>query len=385
MEMTKTIYLRSLILSLLWISVVSTDATVINGINYSLDSDKKEAAVISNSPGYSGDIVIPEEVEYSGTLYSVTSIGNEAFRNCSGLTSVTIPNSVTSIGEYAFEHCNGLTSVTIPNSVTSIDFGAFFGCSGLTSVTIPNSVTSIGKMSFWYCVNLTSVIIPNSVTSIGSQAFEGCSGLTTVTIPNNVTSIGDMAFWYCVNLTSVTIPNSVTSIGSYAFDGCSGLTSVTVEAKTPLTIADNVFSNRANATLRVPVGCKDAYATATGWKEFNEIQEWATPSDMFVFTANPDGTTCSVTGFTDYCVGDVAIPESWEGLSVTSIGCSAFCGCSGLTSVTIPNSVTSIGDHAFRECSGLTSITIPNSVTCIGEYNQEIKGKTNVEFMPVSA
>ena len=75
MEMTKTIYLRSLILSLLWISVVSTDATVINGINYSLDSDKKEAAVISNSPGYSGDIVIPEEVEYSGTLYSVTSIG----------------------------------------------------------------------------------------------------------------------------------------------------------------------------------------------------------------------------------------------------------------------------------------------------------------------
>ena len=470
MEMTKTIYLRSLILSLLWISVVSTDATVINGINYSLDSDKKEAAVISNSPGYSGDIVIPEEVEYSGTLYSVTSIGNEAFRNCSGLTSVTIPNSVTSIGEYAFEHCNGLTSVTIPNSVTSIDFGAFLGCSGLTSVTIPNSVTSIGlsvfadcsgltslkveadntkydsrdncnaiieketttlisgtkntiipsgvtiignnsfygcsgltsvtipnsvttiddgaflrcsgltsvtipnsvtsigKMSFWYCVNLTSVIIPNSVTSIGSQAFEGCSGLTTVTIPNNVTSIGDMAFWYCVNLTSVTIPNSVTSIGSYAFDGCSGLTSVTVEAKTPLTIADNVFSNRANATLRVPVGCKDAYATATGWKEFNEIQEWATPSDMFVFTANPDGTTCSVTGFTDYCVGDVAIPESWEGLSVTSIGCSAFCGCSGLTSVTIPNSVTSIGDHAFRECSGLTSITIPNSVTSIG-YN----------------
>ena len=157
MEMTKTIYLRSLILSLLWISVVSTDATVINGINYSLDSDKKEAAVISNSPGYSGDIVIPEEVEYSGTLYSVTSIGNEAFRNCSGLTSVTIPNSVTSIGEYAFEHCNGLTSVTIPNSVTSIDFGAFLGCSGLTSVTIPNSVTSIGLSVFADCSGLTSL------------------------------------------------------------------------------------------------------------------------------------------------------------------------------------------------------------------------------------
>ena len=144
------------------------------------------------------------------------------------LTSVTIPNSVTSIGDHAFRGCSGLTSVTIPNSVTSIGSGAFYGCSGLTSVTIPNSVTSIGGGAFQRCSGLTSVTIPNSVTSIGDYAFQGCSGLTSVTIPNSVTSIGDYAFQGCSGLTSVTIPNSVTSVGNYAFKGCSSLTSVTI-------------------------------------------------------------------------------------------------------------------------------------------------------------
>ena len=214
---------------------------------------------------------------------SVTSIGGGAFSGCTGLASVTIPNSVTSIGNYAFDWCSGLTSVTIGNSVTSIAYRAFRGCTGLTSVTIPNSVTSIGEHAFYGCSGLTSLTIPNSVTSIGEHAFYGCSGLTSVTIPNSVTSIGGSAFSNCSGLTSVTIPNSVTSIGSSAFSGCTGLTSVT-------------------------------------------------------------------------------IPNS-----VTSIGGSAFLGCSGLTSVTIPNSVTSIGSSAFSGCSGLTSVTIPNSVTSIGE------------------
>jgi hypothetical protein len=159
---------------------------------------------------------------------SVTSIGNYAFQDCSGLTSVTIPNSVTSIGNYAFQYCHGLTSVTIPNSVTSIGISAFRDCHGLTSVTIPNSVTSTGISTFRGCYGLTSVTIPNSVTSIELSAFRDCSGLTSVTIPNSVTSIGDYAFRGCYGLTSLIIPNSVTSIGNYAFRDCSGLTSVTI-------------------------------------------------------------------------------------------------------------------------------------------------------------
>jgi hypothetical protein len=134
-------------------------------------------------------------------------------------------------------------------------------------------MTSIGECAFSGCSGPTLIEIPNSVTSIGNRAFEECSNLTAVSIPNSVTSIGNGAFFDCPNLTSITIPNSVTSIGEAAFLNCSSLTSVTVDINTPLAITSNTFSNRANATLYVPAGCKSAYEAADYWKEFKEIVE----------------------------------------------------------------------------------------------------------------
>ena len=150
---------------------------VVDGIYYNRDTYTQTATVTYKSysdGGYSGIVHIPEEVVYNGVTYSVTSIGNYAFRNCSSLTEVTIPNSVTSIGGSAFEGCSSLTEVTIPNSVTSIGNDAFRNCSSLTEVTIGNSVTSISYSAFEGCSSLTEVTIPNSVTSIGGRAFNGC-------------------------------------------------------------------------------------------------------------------------------------------------------------------------------------------------------------------
>ncbi len=206
-----------------------------------------------NQSFFKGAANIISKLKYRGRTMNVVEIGERAFKDCSVLTSVTIPNSVTSISRQAFDSSISLTSVTIPESVTSIGNYAFEDCSSLTSITIPNSVTSIGYSAFRGCSSLTSITIPNSVTSIGGTAFEDCSSLASIiveqgnekydsrdkcnaiietatntlfagckntTIPESVTTIGNYAFYGCSSLTSITIPESVTSIGDYAFMGC---------------------------------------------------------------------------------------------------------------------------------------------------------------------
>ena len=246
----------------------------INGINYDLNAETKQATVIAKtSDYYSGEVAIPESVEYNGTTYSVTSIGENAFYGCESLTSATIGNSVTSIGDYAFYYCPGLTSVTIGNSVTSIGDRAFWGCSGLASATIGNSVASIGNYAFYYCSSLTSVTIPNSVTSIGLAAFNKCTGLTSVTIPNSVTSIGGYAFEGCTGLTSVTIGNGVESIGEYAFANCPELLDVYCYAENVPFTQSNAFEDSypENPTLHVPAASLQSYKSTEPWKGFANI------------------------------------------------------------------------------------------------------------------
>ena len=322
--------------------------------------------VVNGYKGDSGEVLIP--LTWKGQ--PVTTISDWAFNGCSGLTSVTIPDSVTSIGNYAFQGCTGLTSITIPDSVTDIGRGVFNGCSGLTSITIPDRVTNIGEYAFSDCSKLTSVTIPDSVTSIGNFAFSSCRGLTSIAIGNIVTSIGEYAFSYCTGLTSITIPDSVTSIGNFAFSSCRGLTSVTIldsvtgigyrafsgcsgltsivvkEGNSKYIAKDNCLIDKSTATL--VLGCKTSVIPIDG--SVTSIGDWA-------FNG------CS--GLTS-----VTIPDS-----VTSIGEGAFCYCSGLTSVAIPNNVANIGDYAFNGCSGLTSVTIGNGVTSIGSYAFEVCSK----------
>ena len=247
------------------------------GLTYILNND--ETATVSACDRTVTSIKIPSNVESNGQTYTVTSIGNFAFSWCTGLTSVTIPDSVTSIGYGAFSECISLTSVTIPDSVTSIGDFAFTHCAGLTSVTIPGSVTSIGNYAFSYCTGLTSVDIPDGVTSIGSYAFSDCTGLTSVTIPGSVTSIGSYAFSFCSKLTSVTIPDSVTSIGSNAFWGCAGLTSITIPDSVT-SIGNRAFGVCSALTKITFEGANPPSFDLTAFDYCNNLQTISLSADM---------------------------------------------------------------------------------------------------------
>ena len=202
---------------------------------------------------YTFDTTGEHTVKY--TLVDLTEIGQNAFRECTGLTSVTIPNSVTSINSAAFQNCTGLTSVTIGNSVTTIGSAVFYGCTGLTSITIPDSVTTMGTNAFRNCSGLTSITIPNSVTSISAAIFHDCTSLISVAIPNSVTTIGNSALRNCSSLTSVIIGNSVTSISLGVFINCSSLTSIISLATTAPTISNSTFQDiKTGGTLTVPTG-----------------------------------------------------------------------------------------------------------------------------------
>ena len=325
-----------LLFSALMLSCIALWAhdVVIDGIYYDLDETKKTAGVTYRGGDYddyddeySGSVTIPETITYNSEIYSVTYIDERAFYDCSRLTEVTIPNSVTYIGFFAFFGCSGLTKVNYLGTVDKwVDIDIYINSSFedysnptyyaedlyinnelLTDVKI-TTADAIKKDAFHNCQSIKSVEIGNSVTSIGENAFSGCSGLTSVTIPNSVTSIGWDAFEGCSGLTSVTIPNSVTSIGEDAF------------------YSTGIYKNNSN---------------------------W---DNGVLYIDN-----CLIKAKSDVVKGSYTIKKGTR-----IIGSSAFEDCSGLTSVTIPNSVTSIGYKAFNSCSGLTSVTIGNSVTSFG-------------------
>ena len=351
---------------------------VIDGLRYSLKDNI--ATVIRQSSIISDGIIIPSFVEYNGIIYSVTSIDDYAFYNCSSLTSVTISTSVTSIGDYAFSGCSSLSSITIPDGVTSIGAYAFYNCSSLESITISAGVTSIGNYAFkncskliiyceaanqpnewrndwnssgcpvvWDCINnevadngyIYSVIgglryvlkdntaivvrqdlnIPSDIVIPSSVLHNG--------ITYSVTSIGNYAFWGCGSLENVTIGNGVISIGYASFGGCNSLISIT--------IPNSVTSIGELAFL----GC--------------------TLLESVIIPA-------SVTSIGNYAFMDcIALTKVIIGNGITYIGNSVFHNCASLTSITIPDCVTSIDSFAFYDCTSLESVIIPDSVTSIGE------------------
>ena len=369
-----------LLFALLFSQYASDYDFMVDGLCYNKNSDGTTVKVTyqindsgNNYSSLSGTLEIPATVAWEGVTYSVTTIGEYAFRYNQTITSVTIPLSVTLIDNSAFYNCNKLTSVIIPNSVTSIGSEAFYNSGKLASVTIPASVTSIGEYAFVNCSGITAVsvddgnlaydsrdncnaiietgtntlifgcrntVIPNTVTSIGGNAFANCWGLFSVSIPSSVTTIGSGAFNGCYNMTSVTIPNSVTDIGEYAFKGCTKLSSINIPS--------SVTSIGSNAFYECPG------LTSVNVPNLTFLGEFAFWNCQNLASLNIGNSLPSIEPYT--FSGCSALTEIIIPNSATSIGQCAFMGCTNMTSVTIGSSVTSIDNNAFYDCNNLRSI-----------------------------
>ena len=308
---------------------------------------------------------------------SVTSIGWEAFGECTGLTEVRLSQNLTAIKEGAFRSCHNLKTISIPNSVLTIERYAFDRCAALESVTILNSVTSIGEGAFAHCESLTDVIIPNSVTELGDYAFISCTGLTKITLSKNITEIGEEVFRDCRGLVNVTIPENTKVIGSSAFAGCSSLKGVGI-SRSVSTISQDCFVECENLTNVYYAGTEEQWKqisiasgndnllsatihyNSSNLEPLEEIS-YEINGVIYYYTINGEITGCKPGNETV-----LVVPAEINGIKITEIGSQfvggVFIGCDNLTSVKIPNSVTEIGANTFFECRSLTNVDIPDSV-----------------------
>ena len=358
----------------------------IDGNTYKV-TDILSATLTSDGVFYNSVIT---SIEFPSTL---ETIGNFAFRSCSGLTEVVLSNctSLTSIGNRVFSGCSGLTSITLPSSLTSIGYSALAQCSRLTEVDLSNcaSLTSIGNLAFEGCSGLTHIDLSKctNLTSIGTYAFQDCSGLTSIILPSSLTNIGESAFYYCIGLntleykgtleqwlsidfglswmggpshtfivngeelTNLVVPEGITTIPARAFYGCSGITNITLPSSLNI-IGDGAFNRCSGLAGDLVIPEK---VTSIGQGAFTGCNKLLKVdlSNCTSLISIGDGAFNSCTKLSEVDLSNCT--------SLISIGSSAFYSCYALIDVTIPERVTSIGERAFSYCTSLKSITFSNT------------------------
>ncbi len=347
-------------------------------LTFTIDGD---SAIVSGYKDSPTGVVIPETIAVistengniyvEGDDYKIVGIGDSAFKSCSSLTSINIPEEVTSIGNSAFEQCANLTTVNLPSELKTIGSRAFYGCGKWSgTLSIPSGVTSIGSRAFYRCRGLTgSVTIPSGITSIEDYTFYYCSGLTEIVLPSGLKTIGSYAFSYCEKWSgTLSIPSGVISIGKMAFRGCSGLTRVTIPGSVE-TISSFAFADCSKlSSATIQNGVKTIDLCAFGYTGLTSV---TIPASV----TNIEGNIFCGTG---------AIPDSFVLTTITvNSSNSTYSSLNGVlfnknkttlliypngktaSSYTIPSGVTTIGEDAFRLCKSLTSVTIPSSVTTI--------------------
>jgi len=353
-----------------------TGVSRIGDLYYDLHEDMTATLVKHDiNKNHSGSLTIPSTVSFDNYgftyTYTVNKMEDEAFKDCANLTSVEVPATIDEIPASAFSGCSGLTKVTLPSSLSKIGKNAFYHCSALKDFTMPYNLREIGGRAFSGCESLTFVSIPAGVEVLPEYCFYECTQLSKVSLPEGLTEIQSQAFNKCTALTTITLPESLSKIGYSSF-GDTGLTSIKSLNETPPTAAGSSFENvlSSGCILYVPVGSKEAYQKATGWKDFTDIREQGAKERIQVdglyyqlkedFTAEVtferEVDNYSKIG-TEVTVKDKVVYQGTE-YKVNAVGPNAFFNAVKITKVNLPAIMDEIGVNAFQN-SNLHEINIP--------------------------
>ena len=340
----------------------------------------------------------------------VTSVGHDFLSDCTGLTSIDLPDGLTSVGYFFLYGCIKLASIDLPDGLTSVGRCFLYGCTGLTSLTLPAGLTSVGGYFLSNCTGLTSLTLPEGLSSVGDSFLYDCRGLTSIDLPDGLTSVEGYFLSNCTGLTSLTLPAGLKEAGNYFLQNCMWLQELTVPAATPPVLGnEGAFAGVDNTIpVCVPAGSTDTYASTEPWDRFSNYKAIIASGTCgaeaggsnLTWILTEDGTlTISGTGdMADFTSGNqpwedhlAAIRTAVVQEGVTSVGdyflsnCTGLTsltlpaglmsakhhflfGCTGLTSLTLPAGLSSVGDNFLRNCTGLTSITLPEELTSVGNY-----------------
>lgn len=271
---------------------------------------------------------------------------------------VQVPENVRLIVD-AFENNKRVKVVRLPEKLSRIGCNAFAGCTGIEGMELPVTLREVGEYAFAGCVNLKQLELPEAVNYIGAQAFRDCRALKQLNLPKSVSEIGSRAFWGCKRLTQLEVPEGILEVGSETFAGCTRLTEVSL----PLTltrVAENAFSGAKKVSLKLVYdSVAERFAIAHKIPYSYKIQY----NDEFAYLRGPEGIA-----LIDYLgvAAEVDVPETIDGVPVSSVGAGAFQEAGELTEVTLPGSVTKVGDWAFSYLEQLERVVLPSQVTALG-------------------
>jgi hypothetical protein len=324
--------------------------------------------------GYSNlsSIKIPDEV---------TVIGNSAFELLSSFKSISFPSRLEEIGNSAFRR-TGITSINIPDTVESIGTNAFEECTSLSSVYLPSAIETLPNGIFSMCSNLSVITLPQSIKTIGISAFQGCTDIMQISLPYNLETIGSAAFAACESLGILRVPDSVTSIGPNLVANDRGLEELNLpflglnkDDTTTATLARLISTTGAQKLKVVRIHeASEIYENA--FKDFTTITQIVLPNLVSrignsAFRGCTSLSTFNIpTGLQE--VGDYAFYETkikFNSLPeyMRNIGDYAFYGCTEIPNFTLPRNIERIGQHAFHGCTTMTSLIIPESIKRISE------------------